>query len=76
VNRQIAIVDSKYVGKIYPLRTGHVIRRMRTGEISNKLDCRRRERDRLGVAKFSKCRVWDTVLEGNTVTVGETTISL
>ena len=29
VNRQIGVVDSKYVGKIYLLRTGHVIRCMR-----------------------------------------------
>jgi len=35
VNRQIGVVDSKYVGKIYPLRTGHVIRRMRTSQKRN-----------------------------------------
>ena len=44
--------------------------------VVNKLDRQQRERDRLAVEKFSKCRVWDKVLEGITVTVGETTISL
>jgi len=44
--------------------------------VVNKLDRQQRERDRLAVAKFSKCRVSDKVLEGNTVTVGETGISL
>ena len=32
--------------------------------VVNKLDRRRRKRDRLAVAKFSKCRVSDKVLEG------------
>ena len=31
VNRQIGVRDFKYVGKICPPRTGHVIRRMRSG---------------------------------------------
>ena len=31
VNRQIGVRDFKYVGKICPLRIGHVIRRMRSG---------------------------------------------
>jgi len=28
MNRQIGVRDFKYLGKIFPLRTGHVIRRM------------------------------------------------
>jgi len=31
VNRQIGVRDFKYVGKICPLRIGHVIWRMRSG---------------------------------------------
>jgi len=31
MNRQIGVRDFKYVGKICPLRIGHVIRRMRSG---------------------------------------------
>jgi len=31
VNRQIGVNDFKNVGKICPLHTGHVIRRMRSG---------------------------------------------
>jgi len=32
MNRQIGVVDSKYVGEIYTLGTGHVIRRMRSSQ--------------------------------------------
>ena len=31
MNRQMVVRDFKYLGKICPLRTGHVIRRMRCG---------------------------------------------
>jgi len=31
VHSQIGVRDFEYVGKIYPLRIGHVIRRMRSG---------------------------------------------
>ena len=33
--RGIGVVDSKYVGKIYPLRTGHVTWRMRSSQKRN-----------------------------------------
>ena len=33
MNRQIAVGDSKYVIVFYPLLTGHVIQRMRSGRV-------------------------------------------
>jgi len=35
MNRQIWVKDFKYLGKFCPLRTGHVIRRIRNGSIRN-----------------------------------------